>query len=130
MAALLGIVLRDQPLHRHADKIRIAAGGGAIGEGDLQDFGEVMDGLRGAEAECCDIVALQNIQHLRDVHAGGGGRRRPENLPAAIIGADRRALDGLVGGQVLARDEAAIRLHVIGEDVAKRTVIERGVAML
>ena len=84
----------------------------------------------GAEAERRDVVALQNIQHLRDVHAGGGGRRRPEDLPAAIIGPDRRALDGLVGCQVLARDEAAMGLHVIDEDVAERTRIERGVAML
>lgn len=38
-AALAGIVVRGQPLHRHVDEIRIAAGRGAIGKGDLQRFG-------------------------------------------------------------------------------------------
>ena len=88
-----------------------------------------MDRLRGAEPERGDVVAFENIQHLRDVHAGGRGRRRPEDLPAAIIGADRRALDGLVGGEVFARDEAAMRLHVVDQDVAERPVIQRRCAV-
>ena len=107
-AAFVGIGLRGQPLHRHVDEIGIAAGGGAIGEGDLQDFGEIVDRLRGAEAEPRDVVAFENVQHLRDVHAGGRGRRRPEDGPAAIVGADRLPLDGLVGGEILAGDEAAM----------------------
>ena len=31
-----------------------------------------------------DVVALEDVQHLRDVHAGGCRRRRTEDLPAAI----------------------------------------------
>ena len=89
-----------------------------------------MDGLGRAEAEARDVVAFEDVEHLRDVHAGCGGRRRPHDFPAAIIGADRLALDGLVGGEILARDEAAMRLHVVDEDVAERPVIQRRFAML
>ena len=49
---------------------------------------------------------------------------------AAIVGADRLPLDGLVGGEVFARDKTAMRLHVVDEDVAKRAVIQRVGAML
>ena len=89
-----------------------------------------MNGVRGPEPERGDVKTLQNIQHLRDVHAGRRGRRRPEDFPAAIIGADRRALDGLVGRQILARDKAAMGLHVVGEDIAERPVIQRLLAVL
>ena len=57
-AALAGVILRGQPLHRHVDKIWVAAGGGAIGKGDLQHFGEMMDGLGGAEPFSRNVVTL------------------------------------------------------------------------
>ena len=101
----------------------------AIGKGDLQHFGQMMDGAGGAEPHRGDIVALENVQHLHDVHAGGRGRRRAEDFPAAIISPDRRALDGLVRCEILARDEAAMRFHVIQQDVAERTAIERRLAV-
>ena len=129
-AAFGGIGLRGQPLDRHVDEVRIAAGGGAVGEGDLEHLGEIMDRGRRAEAELCDIIAFENVEHLRDVHAGGRGRRRSQNLPAAIIGADWLAFDGLVAREILAGDEAAIPLHVVDEDIAERTVIQRRLATL
>ena len=129
-AAFRGIGLRRQPLHRHVDEIRIAAGGGAIGKGDLQRFGEVVHRLRGTESEAGDIVAFENVEHLGDVHAGGRGRRRPQDFPAAIVGAYRLALHGLVGRQILAGDEAAMRLHVIDQDIAERSLVQRRLAML
>src|SRR5688500_9630744 len=63
--------LRGQALDRHVDEVGVAARSGAIGEGDLEHFCEVMNRRRGAEAELCDIVAFENVEHLRDVHAGG-----------------------------------------------------------
>jgi hypothetical protein len=50
-AALIGIFLRGQPLHRHLDEIGIAARRGAIGKRDLQHFGQQMDGLGRAKAQ-------------------------------------------------------------------------------
>ena len=122
-APLVRIGLRSQALDRHVDEIGIAACGGAVGEGDLEHLGKIMDGGGGAEAELCDIIAFENVEHLCDVHAGGRRRRRTQNLPAAIIGADRLALDGLVGRQILAGDEAAVLFHVIDENVAEPSVI-------
>ena len=74
-AALAGIVLRGQPLHRHLDEIRIAARGGAIGKGDLQHFGQMMDRLGGAEPHS------RRCRSLRECSASARcARRRP---PAA-----------------------------------------------
>jgi hypothetical protein len=128
-AALIGIGLRGQPRHRHTDIIWIAARGGAIGKGDLQHFGEMMDGRGVAEAHGGDIITLQNIQHLRDVHAGGRRRRRTENFPAAIIGSHRRAFDGPVGREVFAADKPAMVLHVVHQNVAERPLIQRRFAV-
>jgi hypothetical protein len=89
-----------------------------------------MNGLRRAETRRRDVETFEDVEHLCDVHAGGRRRRRPQDLPAAIIGADRLPLDGLVGGEVFARDKAAMRLHVIDQDVAERAVIQGALAVL
>ena len=59
--------------------------------------------------------------------AGGGG---PIDLPAAILAADRRALDHAVFGEILARDEAAGVLHALDEEVAQRPAVQRLFALL
>jgi len=55
---------------------------------------------------------------------------RAENGPAAIIGPNRRALDRPVRRQIRTRDEAAMRLHVVDQDVAERPLVQRGLTML
>ncbi len=89
-----------------------------------------MDRLRRAEAGRPDVVAFEDVEHLRDVDAGRRGRRRAQNFPAAIIAPDRQPLDGLDRGEIVARDEAAMRLHVVDQDVAERAAIERAFAVL
>ena len=89
-----------------------------------------MNGLGRAEAEAADVVTLQDVQHLRDMHAGRRRRRRAEDGPAPIVGTDRLPLNGLVAGEIVAADEPAGLLHVIGEDVAERSAIERGLAVV
>src|SRR3712207_6919896 len=42
-------------------------------------------------SEAAQVEALQDAQHLRDVHAGGGGRRRQQHLDAPVGEAQRRA---------------------------------------
>ena len=129
-APLVGVGLGGDALDRHLDESGIAAGFGAIGEGDLQDLGQQMDGVHRAEAESGHVVAFEDVQHLRDVHARGGGRRRTDDLPAAIAAANRRALDHVVAGKVLARDKAAGLLHAFDEKVAERAVVQRRLALL
>ena len=89
-----------------------------------------MDRLGRAESQFGDIVAFENVEHLRDVHAGCRRRRRPQDFPAAIVGADRLTLDRLVGREILAGDEAAILLHVVDQDIAERSLIQRRFAVL
>lgn len=67
-----------------------------------------MNSLSGAEAFCRDVIALDNVQHLRDMHAGRRERRRTENLPTPIVRAHRSALDGPVRRKVFAGDEAVM----------------------
>src|SRR4029079_10619398 len=76
-----------------------------------------------------------------DAAGGGGGLSfqprgtptrwgGPIDCPAAVIRTDGLALDGLVGRKILTRDEAAMRLHVVDQDIAERPLIQRGLAML
>src|ERR1700760_3705727 len=89
-----------------------------------------MDRLRRTEARCLDVVAFEDVEHLRDVDAGSRGRRRTQNLPVAIVATDRQTLDAFDGGEIIARDEAAMLCHVVDQDIAERAAIERGLAML
>ena len=126
----VGIGLGGDALDRHLHEVRIAARLGAVGEGDLQHLGQQMERVHRAEAQLRDVVAFEDVQHLRDVHARRGGRRRADDLPAAIAAADRRALDHAVVGEVLARDEAAGPLHALDQQVAERAAMQRRLALL
>ncbi len=59
--------------------------------------------------------------------AGGGGPRISQPRYWARIGG---ALDRLVGGEVLAADEAAGLLHAFGQQVAERAAVQRALAHL
>ena len=63
-------------------------------------------------AERGEIVALQNVQHLHEMHAARGRRRHGDDIVAAIGGAHRLALAHLIAGEILAR-------HVSGVDGAR-----------
>ena len=62
--------------------------------------------LRPCRSRARRVVAFEDVQHLRDMHARGGGRRRPDDFPAAILPRIGRARprDSREIGQV---DEAA-----------------------
>src|SRR6476620_1895016 len=49
----------------------IAARRSAGGERDLQHLGQQMDRLGGSKPHRTDVVAFEDVQHLRDMHAGG-----------------------------------------------------------
>jgi hypothetical protein len=109
---------------------RIATCLGAVGEGDLQHLGQQVQRVHRAEAQALDVVAFEDVQHLGDVHARCGGRRRADDLPIAIAAADRRALDHAVVGEVLFGDEAAGFLHALDQQVAQRTAMKCALALL
>ena len=83
-----------------------------------------MERVHGAEAQLGDVEAFQDVQHLRDVHARGGRRRRTQYLPAAITAADRCSFRHLVAGEVGATHEAAGFLHALDQQVAERAAMQ------
>ena len=60
-------------------------------------------------------VGLEDIQHLQNMKAAGGGRRCGDNLEVAEGAPDGRALQHAVFGKVLLGDQPVIRRHVAGD---------------
>ncbi|MCY1355985.1 hypothetical protein D9M68_526480 [compost metagenome] len=86
---------------------------------------------RGAMAGHVEV--LDDAKDLRDRDAAGGGRRHAAHLILAIGGADRRALPGLVVGQVVQRGHAGRGVAVVGgldlvdDGLGDRAVLVEGV---
>jgi len=76
----------------------VTKAGSAVGEGDLQCLGQEMHAIGRAEPETFDVVAFEDVEHLHDVHARGGRRRRPDDLVATIGTAHRLATGDAVCG--------------------------------
>ncbi len=64
--------------------------------------------------QCRQVETLENLQRLENLHALVVRTRSP-NCQAAVIHLDRIDPLGLVTGQVLASDQAALLLGVIGQ---------------
>ena len=60
-------------------------------------------------------VGLEDVEHLQDMNAAGGGRCRRDNLEVAEGASDRRALQHAVVGQILFSDQSVIGRHVAGD---------------
>ena len=84
-----------------------------------------MHGLRGAEAQLAQRIALQNAQDLADDHAAGAGGRRRHDVIAAVVALDRRALAHLVAFEIRLRDDAAAARARRGDGVGDRAPVER-----
>ena len=75
-------------------------------------------------AELREIVAFENVEHLDQMHAAGGGRRHRDNVVAAIGPAHRLALDRPIVFHVLGGHDAACLAHG-GDDLFRdRTFVE------
>jgi hypothetical protein len=62
-------------------------------------------------ASLSEVEVFEDVQHQQQLGAAAGRRRRVHG--GAPVGADqRRALDGAVGGEVFAGDQAAMATHV------------------
>ena len=129
-AALRGIGFGGQLGDGHVDEGRVCRRDGAIGEGDAQSFGEKMDVVGRAEPEHANVVGLQYVQHLHDVNAGRGRRRRPDDFVAAIGPAYRLTLDHVVSGEIRLLDQSAGRGHEGRQRSAEWAVEQCGSARL
>ena len=68
------------------------------------------------------LEPLEDPERVGDQDSAGAGRRVGQHLPALVADARRLALDDLVGGEILARDEAAALQHPVADrrrDVAR-----------
>ena len=71
-----------------------------------------------------EIERLEDVEHLDQRDAAGARRRHRDDLVAAVGAAYRRALLGLVGGEILLRDQPAVGLHVLGDAIGDPALVE------
>ena len=71
------------------------------------------------------IVAFEDVEHLDQRDAAGGGRRHRDDVIAAISPAHRLALDRAIVFQIVRRHHAAGRLHRGGELFRDRAFVKR-----
>ena len=125
--AAFGKVSRvEQPGERDGNEIRIGEVTRAVGESEPLRFG---DDMRGARAERCraEIEWLDDAEHLRHGNAAGGRRPHAADLVRAIGRADRFALDGAIGRDVLSGELARLArivLHRAGDVFGDVALIE------
>ena len=72
-----------------------------------------------------EVETVQDLQHLQDVDAPGGGGRRGDHLEPPERPADRFALQRPVAGEILERDQAAARAHLRDDALCHLTPVER-----
>ena len=117
-----GIFLRYQPGDRHLHGIGVAHECRAIGVSALHRLGN--DVQRLLAAELCKIVAFEDVEHLDQMNATGGGRRHRNNVIAAIGPADRLAQDRAVIFHVLGGHDPAGLAHGGDDLVRDRTFVK------
>ena len=94
---------------RHLDHRRVAVIGLAVGKGELQRLGQVVDVVGAVVAEAGEIGALeqgQGLQQHRPLAPGAAGEDFEIAKPAALGRADRR----MVLGEILGRQQPALLL--------------------
>ena len=116
---------RDQALDRNTDLIGIAEKLRAIRIGPLHRLDHQVQCRGRSGAETLQRIALQDIEHLDQVHAARGGRRNADDLVAAIAAAQRHALQRPIILQVLAAEDSAGIAHAVGDFLRDLALIER-----
>src|SRR5262249_9671400 len=94
----------------HLDYRRVAVIGLAVGKGELQCFGHMVDVIRAVLPEAGEIGALEQCQSLqqdRPLAPSAASEDFEIAEPAALRRADRRA----VLGEVLGREKTAFLSH-------------------
>ena len=89
-----------------------------------------MGAVGGVEAHSPQIEVFQDVEHLDDMAAAGGGRGHGDDVAAPIGAADHRALLGRAAGQVLLHQQALVLVHLADNLVGHRPLIEPVSAVL
>ena len=74
--------------------------------------------------ELLQIEAFENIEHLDQDRAAGGRRRHRNDPESPITSAERHALFRRVIAQILACDQAAVVLHILGNQLRRFAFVE------
>ena len=103
--------------------LRVGEVGVPVGEGQFLGFHEAVQVRRRVVAQTRQVEPLEQVQHLEG-HEPLRVRRDLEDLDAPVGGADRLHPERVVGGQVLAGHEAALRFHEFVDGVGDRAPVE------
>ena len=124
-AAIGGIDLGNEPLDRHIDERRIGGCDGAVGKGNLQSFSNQVDGIGRAKPHSCNVKALQDVQHLRDMHTARCRRWRADDSEPAVARPHRLTLYDCILFQVSERQRAALSSNVLRNCCTERAVVQQ-----
>ena len=115
---------------RHLHEVRISHGRGPIGEIAAHGFRQVMQFGGRPRSGLFVSRAFQHAQHLQDAGSAGAGRRRCDNVVAAISSGERRTFHDCVIFQIGQRDKAAVALHIRGQQARRLAFIKIARALL
>ena len=134
----------DQAFDRHGHEVGVGHVLRAVGVGQAFGFGDQVHGLRAGSMPAglvgldrfqrCQrqalVAGLQGLQRAEDLRHGDPARRRRRHaadLPALVVGAQRRALLGLVAGEIVQRQAAGVGVPLnLGDDfLGDRAFVQR-----
>src|SRR5262249_22458531 len=121
---MIGIRLRQQLLDRHFDECRVCGCRCPIDEVDLLHLSQQMERVRSAKPKRSDVVFLENIEHLDDVEGPRYGRRRADDVVAAIRAAQGIASNCTIAVQILPSNVSARSCHMIHVARAEWTAVK------
>src|SRR2546430_172576 len=73
---------------------------GTVEETAAHDFGGDMPTCGAIRAEALHVETFQHIEHFDQTNAAGSGRRRAEDVVAAVGAANGSSLNGLIAAKV------------------------------
>ena len=106
----------EKPRGGNVHEIRVAEEFSAVAEGAAHDFDEEVVFRGGVGAELGDVKGLEHAEHLQQGDAARAGRGHGDDLVAAVVAAQGRALDGGITFEVGEGDVAAVFGHGVGDE--------------
>ena len=114
-AAPRGVVFADEGIDGDHGLVRVAKVTAAVGVGELHALDHPVEVGGAVVSIGFQRVGLEDVEHLQNMNAAGGGRCCRDNLEVAEGASDWRALQHAVVGQILFGDESVVSRHVAGD---------------
>ena len=123
-----GVLLRDEPVHRHVGELRVGVVLGPVLEGQFLRLDDEVDVLGGVRLQRTDVEVLEEVQDLERGDALAVRGDLPD-VPSAVAGAHRVDPGRLVVGQVFQGHDAAQLLRLRDDALGDRPFVEGGGAV-